>query len=45
MIASTKLAINRAIFALIATAANIGVQDLMIRNYSDALDILLMDPQ
>ena len=40
MFASTKLAINYAIFALIATAANIGAQDLVIRTYSGAFDIL-----
>jgi putative flippase GtrA len=40
MFASTKLAINYAIFALIATAANIGAQDLVMRTYSGAFDIL-----
>lgn len=40
MFALTKLAISYAIFALIATAANIGVQELVIRTYSGALDIL-----
>ena len=40
MFASTKLAINYASFALIATAANIGAQDLVIRTYSGAFDIL-----
>lgn len=40
MCASSKLAINYAIFALIATAANIGAQDLVIRTYSGAFDIL-----
>ena len=40
MFASTKLAINYAMFALIATAANIGAQDLVIRTYSGAFDIL-----
>ncbi len=40
MFASTKLAINYAIFALIATAANIGAQDLVIRIYSGAFDVL-----
>lgn len=40
MIGSTKLANNYAIFALIATAANIGAQDLVIRAYSGAFDIL-----
>ena len=41
MFASTKLAINYGIFALIATAANIGAQDLVIRNYSGAYAILV----
>jgi putative flippase GtrA len=40
MFASSKLAINYAIFALIATAANIGAQDLVIRTYSGAFGIL-----
>lgn len=40
MFASSKLAINYAIFALIATAANIGAQDIAIRTYSGAFDIL-----
>ncbi len=40
MFASTKLAIKYAIFALIATAANIGAQDLAICLYSGAFDIL-----
>ena len=40
MFASYKLAINYAIFALIATAANIGAQDVVIRAYSGAFDIL-----
>jgi putative flippase GtrA len=40
MYASNKLAITYGIFALIATAANIGAQDLVIRNYSGAYDIL-----
>jgi putative flippase GtrA len=40
MFASTKLAFNYAIFALVATAANIGAQDLVIRTYSGAFDIL-----
>src|SRR5262249_12667546 len=40
MFASTKLAINYAVFALIATAANIGAQDLVIRAYSGSFDIL-----
>lgn len=38
--ASSKLAISYAIFALIATAANIGAQDLFIRAYSGAFAIL-----
>lgn len=41
MFASSKLAIKYAIFALIATAANIGAQDLVIRTYSGASDILV----
>ena len=40
MFASSKLAIKYAIFALIATAANIGAQDLVIRTYSGTFDIL-----
>ncbi|PTX03129.1 hypothetical protein DBL07_11975 [Achromobacter mucicolens] len=40
MFASTKLAINYAIFALIATAANIGAQDIVVRTYSGAFAIL-----
>ncbi|MGZ0020260.1 GtrA family protein [Nitrosomonas sp. wSCUT-2] len=36
-----KLAITYAILALIATAANIGAQDLVIRVYSGAFDVLL----
>jgi hypothetical protein len=40
MPASTKLAVNYAIFALTATAANIGAQDLVIRTYSGAYNIL-----
>ena len=35
-----KLAITYAIFALIATAANIGAQDLVIRSYIGPFDIL-----
>lgn len=35
-----KLAINYAIFALIATAVNIGTQDLVIRTYLGAFNIL-----
>lgn len=41
MIAFTKLAINYGILALIATAANIGAQDLTIRTYNGAFDILV----
>lgn len=40
MYASTKLAIKYVSFALIATAINIGAQDLVIRSYSGPLDIL-----
>lgn len=40
MFASNKLAISYVSFALIATVANIGAQDLVIRNYSGAFDIL-----
>lgn len=36
-----KLAITYAILALIATAANIGVQDLVIRSYGGAFDVLI----
>ncbi|MFE8032220.1 GtrA family protein, partial [Thiohalocapsa marina] len=41
MSASSKLAINYAIFALIATTANIGAQELAIRSYRGAFDILV----
>ena len=40
MFASTKLAINYAFFALVATAANIGAQDLIIRTYNGAFAIV-----
>jgi putative flippase GtrA len=40
MVSSTKLAVNYVIFALIATAANIGTQDLVIHTYSGALNLL-----
>jgi len=40
MYASTKLAANYACFALIATAANIGSQDLVTRVYGGAYAIL-----
>lgn len=36
-----KLAITYAILALIATAANIGAQDLVIRGYDGAFDVLI----
>ncbi len=36
-----KLATIYAILALIATAANIGAQDLVVRSYSGAFDVLL----
>ena len=39
MFASPKLGFSYAIFALIATAANIGAQDLVIRAYSGDFDI------
>lgn len=41
MLASAKLAIKYAIFALIATAANIGAQDLVIRIYFGTAHILV----
>lgn len=41
MLASTKLASAYAIFALIATSANIAAQDLVIRIYSDSFAILI----
>jgi putative flippase GtrA len=40
MLASTKLAFVYAILSLIATAANISAQDLIIRVYSGAFDVL-----
>lgn len=40
MFASSKLAINYAVFALIASAANMVAQDLVIRTYSGAFGIL-----
>jgi len=36
-----KLAITYAILALIATTANIGAQDLVIRGYNGAFDVLI----
>ena len=36
-----KLAITYTIFALIATIANIGAQDIVIRGYSGMFDVLL----
>lgn len=41
MRASTGLAINYTIFALIATAANISAQDLVIRIYGGAFGVLI----
>lgn len=41
MFTATKLAVNYAIFALIATLANIGAQDLVMRIYGGAFAILL----
>ena len=38
---SMKLAMTYAILALIATAANIGAQDLIVRSYSGAFDVLM----
>lgn len=40
MFASTKLTINYAIFALIATAANIGAQEITIRSYDGRFSLL-----
>lgn len=40
MLSSGRLAINYTVFALIATAANIGAQDLIVHIYSGAFDIL-----
>jgi putative flippase GtrA len=40
MRAATKLAFNYSMFALIATAANIGAQDVSIRIYGGAFSIL-----
>ena len=39
MVTSTKLAINYSLFALIATAANIGAQDLAIRIYDGVFGV------
>jgi putative flippase GtrA len=41
MLASTSLAISYGIFALIATVANIGAQDLLIRQYDGPWHIAL----
>jgi len=41
MSASIKLAINYAIFALIATVANIGAQDIVIRIYNGVFAVLV----
>ena len=40
MATSYKIALNYAIFALIATAANIGSQDIVIRSYSGPFAIM-----
>ncbi len=40
MFALSKLAISYAIFALIATAANISAQDLLIRTYSGEFSVI-----
>ena len=40
MFTSTKLTIAYIIFALIATAANIGAQDLVVRSYSGTFSVL-----
>jgi putative flippase GtrA len=40
MFALSKLAINYAIFALIATAANISAQDLLFRAYSGEFSVI-----
>lgn len=37
---STRLALGYAFFALVATAANIGAQDLVVRAYAGALQVL-----
>ncbi|WP_280190158.1 GtrA family protein [Delftia sp. PS-11] len=39
MFFSTKLAVKYAAFALMATAANIGAQDIVVRMYHGAFDI------
>ncbi|KAB7763451.1 GtrA family protein [Xanthomonas maliensis] len=39
MFASTKVAIKYAIFALIATVANIGAQDMLVRAYAGSFAI------
>ena len=41
MVASTRLAFNYAIFAIIATTANIGAQDFVIRIYNGAFHIIV----
>ncbi|CAI1695195.1 GtrA-like protein [Serratia quinivorans] len=40
MFTSTKLVISYIVFALIATATNIGAQDLVIRTYNGTFNIL-----
>jgi putative flippase GtrA len=41
MLVSTRLATSYAIFALIATATNIGAQDMTVRAYSGAFHVLV----
>lgn len=41
MLTVNKLLINYASFALIATAVNIGTQDLVVRNYNGSFNILI----
>jgi putative flippase GtrA len=41
MLSSGKLAINYAIFASIATAANIAMQDIVVRVYHGSYDLLI----
>jgi hypothetical protein len=40
MFIASKIAFKYTIFAIIATAANIGIQDVVIRNYSGQFDVL-----
>lgn len=39
MLSQTRMAVNYAIFAIIATIANIGTQDLVVRTYGGAFNI------